>query len=46
VDVVALCVMLALPWLGLVEPNEALAGLSSNAVFSIINSEKKDVTYG
>lgn len=36
VDVVALCVMLALPWLGLVEPSEALAGLSSNAVFSII----------
>jgi Na+/H+ antiporter NhaD/arsenite permease-like protein len=36
VDVVALCVMLALPWLGLVEPREALAGLSSNAVFSII----------
>jgi di/tricarboxylate transporter len=36
VDVVALCVMLALPWLGLIEPHEALAGLSSNAVFSII----------
>lgn len=36
VDVVALCVMLALPWFGLVEPREALAGLSSNAVFSII----------
>jgi len=36
VDVVALCVMLALPWLGLVEPHEALAGLSSNAVVSII----------
>ena len=36
VDVVALCVMLALPWLGLVEPREALAGLSSNAVVSII----------
>jgi len=36
VDVVALCVMLSLPWLGLVEPHEALAGLSSNAVFSII----------
>ena len=36
VDVVALCVMLALPWLGLVEPHEVLAGLSSNAVFSII----------
>jgi di/tricarboxylate transporter len=36
VDVVALLVMLSLPWLGLVEPHEALAGLSSNAVFSII----------
>ena len=36
VDVVALCVMLSLPWLGLIEPHEALAGLSSNAVFSII----------
>jgi di/tricarboxylate transporter len=36
VDVVALLVMLALPWLGLVEPGEALAGLSSNAVVSII----------
>ncbi len=36
VDVVALVVMLALPWLGLVEPAEALAGLSSNAVVSII----------
>ena len=36
VDVVALLVMLALPWLGLVEPQEALAGLSSNAVVSII----------
>jgi di/tricarboxylate transporter len=36
VDVVALCVMLSLPWLGLIEPLEALAGLSSNAVFSII----------
>jgi di/tricarboxylate transporter len=36
VDVVALLVMLALPWLGLVQPGEALAGLSSNAVVSII----------
>ena len=36
VDVIALCVMLTLPWLGLIEPHEALAGLSSNAVFSII----------
>jgi di/tricarboxylate transporter len=29
VDVVALCVMLSLSWLGLVEPHEALAGMSS-----------------
>jgi di/tricarboxylate transporter len=36
VDVIALLVMLSLPWLGLVEPHEALAGLSSNAVVSII----------
>ena len=36
VDVVALIVMLSLPWLGLIEPHEALAGLSSNAVVSII----------
>jgi di/tricarboxylate transporter len=36
VDVVALLVMVSLPWLGLVEPKEALGGLSSNAVVSII----------
>ncbi len=36
VDVVALLVMLALSWLGLVEPGEALAGFSSNAVVSIV----------
>lgn len=36
VDVVALLVLLALAWLGLVEPREALAGFSSNAVLSII----------
>jgi di/tricarboxylate transporter len=36
VDVVALLVMVALPWLGLVTATEALAGLSSNAVVSII----------
>jgi NAD(P)-dependent dehydrogenase (short-subunit alcohol dehydrogenase family) len=41
-------------WKAVIEPYEPLAGLSSNAVFSIINSgktgpfgsEKKDVTYG
>lgn len=36
VDIVALLVMVSLPWLGLVEPKEALGGLSSNAVVSII----------
>lgn len=36
VDVVALLVLLALAWLGLVEPDEALAGFASNAVISII----------
>ncbi len=36
VDVVALLVMVALPWLGLVTPQQALAGLSSNAVVSVI----------
>ncbi|MBW2523877.1 MAG: SLC13 family permease [Deltaproteobacteria bacterium] len=36
VDVVALVVMVALAWLGLVSPREALSGLASNAVVSII----------
>ena len=36
VDVVAILVMVALPLLGLVTPNEAFSGLSSNAVVSII----------
>jgi di/tricarboxylate transporter len=36
VDVVALLVMVTLPWLGLVTPREALSGLASNAVVSII----------
>jgi di/tricarboxylate transporter len=36
VDVVAILVMVSLAWLGLVEPKEALGGLSSNAVVSII----------
>ncbi|MFW5741122.1 MAG: SLC13 family permease [Myxococcota bacterium] len=36
VDVVAILVMVSLPWLGLVKPQQALAGLSSNAVVSII----------
>ena len=36
VDVVALIVMVSLAWLGLVSPKEALSGLASNAVVSII----------
>jgi di/tricarboxylate transporter len=36
IDVIAILVMVSLPWLGLVEPAEALSGLSSNAVVSII----------
>ena len=36
VDVIAIMVMLALPWLGLVTPEEAFAGFSGNAVMSII----------
>lgn len=34
-DAVALLVMLALPWLGLISPGEAFAGLSSNAVLAM-----------
>lgn len=36
IDLIALLIMVALPWLGLIEPLEALSGLSSNAVVSII----------
>ncbi|MBW1990444.1 MAG: anion permease [Deltaproteobacteria bacterium] len=36
VDVVAILMMVTLPLLGLVTPNEAFSGLSSNAVVSII----------
>ncbi|MFH1135989.1 MAG: SLC13 family permease [Pseudomonadota bacterium] len=36
VDVVAILMMVGLPLLGLVQPNEAFSGLSSNAVVSII----------
>jgi di/tricarboxylate transporter len=36
IDVVAILVMVSLPWLGLIEPSEALSGLSSNAVVSVI----------
>jgi len=36
VDVIAILIMLTLPWLGLVEPAQAFSGLASNAVVSII----------
>lgn len=36
VDAVALLVMVTLPWLGLVRPEQAFAGLASNAVVSIV----------
>jgi len=36
VDVVAILVMITLPWLGLVTPSETFSGLSSNAVISIM----------
>ncbi|MBU2647951.1 SLC13 family permease [bacterium] len=36
VDVVAIIVMIALPWFGLVTPSETFSGLSSNAVISIM----------
>ncbi|HET57800.1 MAG TPA: SLC13 family permease [Deltaproteobacteria bacterium] len=36
VDVVAILVMVTLPWLGLVEPADAFSGLASNAVIALI----------
>jgi len=36
VDVIAILIMLLLPWLGLIDPAEAFSGLASNAVVSII----------
>ena len=36
VDVIAILIMLTLPWLGLVEPAQAFSGLASNAVVSVI----------
>jgi len=36
IDVVAILIMVALPWLGILSPIEALSGLASNAVVSII----------
>jgi len=36
VDIVAILVMVTLPWLGLVKPAEAFSGLASNAVVAVI----------
>jgi di/tricarboxylate transporter len=36
-DVVAILVMVTLPWLGLVKPAEAFSGLASNAVVAVIS---------
>ncbi|MBN2514472.1 MAG: SLC13 family permease, partial [Deltaproteobacteria bacterium] len=36
VDIVAIIVMVSLPWLGLIKPSEAFSGLASNAVVAII----------
>jgi hypothetical protein len=38
VDIVALCVMLALRWLGLVEPHEALAGCPATPCYPSLAS--------
>jgi di/tricarboxylate transporter len=35
-DVIAVLVMVLLPWFGLIEPREAFSGLASNAVLAII----------
>lgn len=35
-DIVAILVMVALPWLGLIEAKQAFSGLSSNAVLALI----------
>jgi di/tricarboxylate transporter len=36
VDVIAIAIMVTLPWLGLITPAEAFSGLASNAVVAII----------
>ncbi|MBN1454911.1 MAG: SLC13 family permease [Methanomicrobia archaeon] len=36
VDVIAILIMVTLPWLGLITPSEAFSGLASNAVVAII----------
>lgn len=37
VDIVGMLIMISVVWLGLLEPSEALSGLSSNAVVAIIS---------
>ena len=36
VDVIAITIMVALPWLGLIRPEEAFSGLASNAVVAVM----------
>lgn len=36
VDVIAISIMVALPWLGLIQPEEAFSGLASNAVAAVM----------
>jgi len=36
VDVIAITIMVALPWLGLIQPSEAFSGLASNAVVAVL----------
>lgn len=36
VDVIAITIMVASPWLGLIQPAEAFSGLASNAVVAVI----------
>ena len=36
VDVIAIAIMVTLPWLGLVSPTEAFSGLASNAVVAVM----------
>ena len=36
VDVIAITIMVTLPWLGLIQPAEAFSGLASNAVVAVI----------
>jgi len=36
VDVIAITIMVVLPWLGLIRPEEAFSGLASNAVVAVV----------